>query len=86
MVCPVCPSGVAVPCCLIGEYAKPIIFGDTVVIGMPQARPLTDKNRPLNKVTLAEKMRVRMFYYVRNLWQYSMPTEVVLVASRDTSF
>ena len=33
VVCPVCPSGVAVPCCPIGEVAQTIIFGDTMVIG-----------------------------------------------------
>ena len=51
MVCPVCPSGVAVLCCPIGVYAQPFIFGDTVVIGMPPGPPLTDKNRPLKKFT-----------------------------------
>ena len=35
VVCPDCPSGVAVPCCPIGEYAQPSIFGDTLAIGMP---------------------------------------------------
>ena len=51
VVCPVCPSGVAVLCCPIGVYAQPFIFGDTVVIGMPPGPPLTDKNRPLKKFT-----------------------------------
>ena len=29
VVCPVCPSGIAILCCPIGKYAQPIIFGDT---------------------------------------------------------
>ena len=49
VVCPVCPSGVAVPCCLIGKYAQPIIFGDTMVIGMPPGLPPYWQKPPTKK-------------------------------------
>ena len=49
VVCPVWPSGVAVPCCPIGEYTQPTIRGYNGDWHAPKARPLTDKKRPLRK-------------------------------------